>query len=291
MTFPRKTVRIALVASFVLAATAAYCWSYPIHLAAVKLGGGLPWVSWSQIGTFLGDHETPPASYERGFATVLDRGDRHSACSTTWSTPVGTLYARIIDEWSLELVLREQLLDSIYQHDEVVIRPGDVVVDVGAHLGTFALYALKKEAGHVVMLEPEPKNIACLEQTFARQIEAGRVSLVKAAAWHTPGVLHFAGDGLVGHVDEQGPLEVRAVRIDDLLSELGLSRIDFIKMDIEGAEPDALRGAEESLKRDKPRLALSIYHQPEHAEQLPAQAREARPDYQVKKVREFAYLF
>lgn len=48
--------------------------------------------------------------------------------------------------------------------------------------------------------------------------------------------------------------------IDDTPGALGLERIDFIKLDIEGAELRALQGAEQVLRRDRPRLAIAIYH-------------------------------
>ena len=58
--------------------------------------------------------------------------------------------------------------------------------------------------------------------------------------------------------DQEG--KVKTLSIDDLVEKNGLSRVDFIKMDIEGAELEALSGAQESLRKFKPNLAISIYH-------------------------------
>lgn len=55
-------------------------------------------------------------------------------------------------------------------------------------------------------------------------------------------------------------MQVETLTIDDLLRNNGLERIDFIKMDIEGAELEALKGAETVIRRFRPKLAISIYH-------------------------------
>jgi hypothetical protein len=62
---------------------------------------------------------------------------------------------------------------------------------------------------------------------------------------------------------------VRAVSLDDLVEEAGLDRVDFVKLDIESAEPAALRGATATLVRWRPKLALAAYHHIDHLWQLP----------------------
>jgi hypothetical protein len=75
---------------------------------------------------------------------------------------------------------------------------------------------------------------------------------------------------------------VPLTRIDTLVSELKLPRVDFIKMDIEGAEQEALRGARQTLARYRPRLAISAYHKREDPLEIPALVRSARPDYRME---------
>jgi len=57
------------------------------------------------------------------------------------------------------------------------------------------------------------------------------------------------------------------------------TRIDFIKMDIEGAEPNALRGAEETIRRDRPALQICLYHSPEHLWEIPEYVKSLVPGY------------
>ena len=92
----------------------------------------------------------------------------------------------------------------------------------------------------------------------------------------------FAGTAVV---------EVPAVPIDDVVDELGLETVDFIKMDIEGAERHALAGARRTLERFAPRMALCVYHNEEDYEVLSQIAREARPDYRVDSDRRHAFFY
>ena len=69
--------------------------------------------------------------------------------------------------------------------------------------------------------------------------------------------------------------------VDNIVRELHLARIDFIKMDIEGAEVKALHGAKETLQRFRPRLSIATEHNDDDAVTIPAAVREARTDYRI----------
>jgi FkbM family methyltransferase len=70
--------------------------------------------------------------------------------------------------------------------------------------------------------------------------------------------LNWSAGARPGH-DESGT-EVRTITIDDFVQRFSLPRVDFIKMDIEGAESRALTGAADIIRRFRPRLAISAYH-------------------------------
>lgn len=76
----------------------------------------------------------------------------------------------------------------------------------------------------------------------------------------------MADAGCDSRMDSMHGVEVPVHRLDDVLGEY---RVGFIKMDIEGMEPAALRGAEKTIRRDQPVLAISIYHEPEHFYSIP----------------------
>jgi hypothetical protein len=75
-------------------------------------------------------------------------------------------------------------------------------------------------------------------------------------------------------------IEVPLTTIDRIVAELGLPRVDFIKMDIEGAEANALNGARETILKYKPRMAITTEHKPEDETTLPQVIARIRGDYQ-----------
>ncbi len=280
----KKTLRILILAALLVATVVAGLetqWRF--RAVARKLIGEVPEVSWGQIFS-------PFSGGEIGFVSYAGKAET-GPCASRWTTPVGEIWARPEQEWALELLMVEQLVDKIYDHRKAGVRPGDVVIDVGGHLGTFALFALGRGAERVVVIEPEPGNLDCLKRTFEREIRRGSVALVEAAAWREAGELRFQGNDLLGRIDDQGAVTVRAVTIDQTVTALALDRVDFIKMDIEGAEVDALLGSRETLAKHGPRMALSIYHRPEHLREIRELVLAARPRYRWTDNGDFAYLY
>ena len=290
----RKTMLRALILSAVLVAAlvVGVLTQWRLRAVALKLGGELPAVSWRQLGSLftLGADHDPRQDLDAGLVT-LARDTGEGLCPILWSTPLGDIRGGLDDRPALELMVREQLIDRIYHNSSVAVTPGDVVIDVGGHLGTFTRFALDRGARQVIVFEPEPRNVACFELAFEEEIRAGKVVLIDAAAWRSVGVLHFRGQGSTGQVNEGGEIEVRAVTIDEVVEDLALDRVDFIKMDIEGAELDALVGAQRTLRRFGPQMALSIYHNAEHPREIPRLALAAYPGYRLTTTREFAYFF
>jgi FkbM family methyltransferase len=122
--------------------------------------------------------------------------------------------------------------------------PGKVVLDVGAHLGTFTL-AMARAGCQVIAIEASPQNVQNLRASIEHNGLAGRVRIIHAAAGNSPGVLSFYPSGPHGQVCPRGTagsVEVPAGPIPDLLASLNVGAIDFIKIDIEGWETEAVEG-------------------------------------------------
>jgi FkbM family methyltransferase len=151
------------------------------------------------------------------------------------------------------------------------LKPGGTLIDVGAHIGTFTLKAAKVvgEHGRVIAIEPNPQTFAKLRAN----VEANKfshVSLIQAACGDKPGRLKlFLGSkvntGLASlskqNVVDQGAdgqvsVEVDLVPLDRIIEQAGLSRIDVIKVDTEGAETMIVRGAMNALARFRPVLVM-----------------------------------
>jgi FkbM family methyltransferase len=167
------------------------------------------------------------------------------------------------------------------------VRPGDIVIDCGAHVGTFTDEALRRGAATVLAVEPEPVNVECLKRNFHKEIEAGRVILVEKGVWSSETTLQLSvatvNSGMNSFVLDQGSgkISLPLTMIDKLVKQYGLPRVDFIKMDIEGAEREALKGGLETLRQFRPRLMLEMYHRPDDRVVLPAIVHQAHPDYRI----------
>ncbi len=151
----------------------------------------------------------------------------------------------------------------------VRVKEGDIVVDAGGCWGDTALY-FARWADRVFCYECIPSNITILKKNLERNPElAQKISLVpKALDRETGKTLTFSDNGPGSHSAAEG-VAVTTDTIDNLVSSNALERVDFIKMDIEGAEMDALLGAERTIRSHRPRLAISVYHSLEDFVRIP----------------------
>lgn len=170
------------------------------------------------------------------------------------------------------------------------VRAGDIVLDCGAHVGVFTRKALELGAAKVIAIDPGPMQGESLRRNFAQEIAEGRVTIVTAGVWSAPGSMtmhlgsHNSGMGsLVMEHEGVEEIEVPVKTIDAIVAELALPRVDFIKMDIEGAEREALKGAAGTLARFRPRLMIDGYHRPDDMQVLPELLHQAHEDYRGRR--------
>lgn len=140
-------------------------------------------------------------------------------------------------------------------------RPGDVVLDLGAHVGLFSATARQVvlPGGRIIAVEPAAATAHLLGRNTG-----GEVTIIQAAIGETTGrlTLHQAGSGRSAYNTLSGPVsqedvrdvEVEVITLDQLLEQQGIDRADFVKLDVEGAELAAWRGAKQAL--DQRRLAV-----------------------------------
>jgi FkbM family methyltransferase len=168
---------------------------------------------------------------------------------------------------------------------ESEIHPGDTVLDCGAHVGTETRRALAAGASKVVAIEIAPENLESLRRNFSDEIRVGKVVVYPKGVWNKDDTMTLnvssdsAEDSLImGKATPEGP-RVALTTIDHIVTELALKHVDFIKMDIEGAERQALEGAQETIRRFRPRLGLAGYHLPDDVVALPFWVQHAAPGY------------
>ncbi len=153
-----------------------------------------------------------------------------------------------------------------------VLQPGMNFVDVGANWGLFTLVAAHRvgTAGSVVALEPHPQIFAMLKSNVRRNnLQQVRVFDVAAADRNSHRILaahDAAGDnwGTSRLVEDgsaaQNTLTVRSRRLESLLDEIGLDKVDLLKIDVEGAEDMVLAGMEAGLKAKRySRILLELH--------------------------------
>lgn len=186
---------------------------------------------------------------------------------------------------SARYIYNEIFNDKIYENENVRIIPGDVVLDVGGNMGLFSIYAREQGASQVIAFEPDPESvISFLKNTYSH----GSIQLHPYGAWGSNKECHFlsydkkkGSSCILGKNpainDRCKLISIDCVAIDTVCS-FG-NKIDFIKMDIEGAELQALKGAKGIIKRDKPKLSISVYHKPEDILEIPAYILSLVPEY------------
>lgn len=146
---------------------------------------------------------------------------------------------------------------------------GDVAIDAGACWGETTLYFAHEVGanGKVIAFEFIPSNLAVLRQNLAvNPTLAERVTVVERPLWeHSDEALYYVdrgpGSRVFGNPLKKHDGTTRTITIDAMVEQQELTRVDFIKMDIEGAEFPALKGAERTIRAHRPKLAISIYHQ------------------------------
>ncbi|MDB5203121.1 MAG: fkbM [Ferruginibacter sp.] len=154
---------------------------------------------------------------------------------------------------------------------EKQLKPGAVVLDIGAHIGLFAVVAAKMTGarGKIYAFEPSPATKTILEKTIAINQLGQTIFPVAEAMSKEVGTITFFvsdneadnGNSLVSYKDDRKleGINVPVNTIDHFTAERKLSTVDFIKIDVEGAEYDTLRGGAEVFAKYRPACILSIH--------------------------------
>jgi FkbM family methyltransferase len=205
-------------------------------------------------------------------------------------TPVRDFYAP--KGSAVQFVLTEQLT-RVYGDGEYRVRAGDVVLDCGANTGTFVHEALSAGAAKVVAVEPSPGNVEAMKRTFAKEIAEGRVILYPKGVWDKDDVIEMnvfensALDSFVMNARQEVPGQrpkkvlLPLTTIDKMVAELGLTKVDFIKMDIEGAERQVIAGGAGTIARFRPRMSIATENLDDDYLKVPEAVKAIRTDYRT----------
>jgi FkbM family methyltransferase len=157
---------------------------------------------------------------------------------------------------------------NVYQIGEFYQpKPGDVVVDAGAHVGLFSLWLLQHEPTcRIVAFEPSPENYACLKQNLSAAMPASNFTLYQKAVGGEHGKVRMmeittnrSFDARVTKAEEDDATAVDVVTLADIFDMAKTQRIALLKMDAEGGEHGAFKTADESLFSRIDHIAME-YH-------------------------------
>ena len=263
------------------------------YALSVRARGGAPDCSWRRAATAFLDGVSM-VDRRAAIQSKLIKKDEDARLDLELLQPEGerafwikTKGTTMNGEALLAYLLSEQEWDVALVEKEHV-RPGDIVLDCGAHVGTFTNKALERGAAKVVGFEPDPVNAEAYRRNFKKEIAEGRVILIEQGVWDskgemtlTIGTTNSGTNSMVLALPSHTAIQVGVDTIDAFVSQLNLPKVDFIKMDIEGAERQALKGASGTLSKYHPRLMIDSYHRPDDMQVLPQIIHQAWSGYSL----------
>jgi FkbM family methyltransferase len=146
-----------------------------------------------------------------------------------------------------------------------LVNPGSVIIDAGANVGYFSLLFAKWQRGHGVVHAFEP--FPATAEKFERNLKLNS-PLQRTVALHRSALSDFTGRTKMSvpdqknqgcnHLGEEGENEVEVTTLDAFCEKERLTRVDLIKVDVEGSEVALLRGADETIRRFRPILMIEV---------------------------------
>ena len=186
-----------------------------------------------------------------------------------------------LDCWWQSIVWTFLFKQYHFARNNIHIRPeeGDYIIDAGACFGdtSLAFAACTGEFGKIFSFDIVPNHIEVMRHNFKKNAELAKN--IELHCWGL-GNEHKISDS-VGIVNDNtvkpgaslstdlNGMVTSVTTIDQFTSDNKIEKIDFIKMDIEGEELNTLKGAVDTLRLHKPKLAISLYHKPEDIIEIP----------------------
>lgn len=171
----------------------------------------------------------------------------------------------VLDTSALD-AYQEIFLEQAYEKYKRM-KEGDVILDIGANIGVFSIKAAKAvgKSGRVIAIEPEPKNVKIFNENLKN---FKNIIIIPKAVGNSSGKVNFligihsGSHKINSHLRKKSTEKIITVpieKIDNLVRELNLEKVNFLKIDVEGWELEVLKGAEYSLEMIE-FMAIASYH-------------------------------
>lgn len=178
--------------------------------------------------------------------------------------------------------------EGCYENFGCTLETGDYVVDAGANIGLFSIIASKRvsNTGKVFAFEPLDKITSVLKENIANNNCENIITEKFILGENTKDVDFYynleknynASSSIIKGNDDQ-VVTLKQITLDEYVEINKIEKIDFIKADIEGSERNLLRGAENTIKKFSPKLAIRTYHLPDDKEVLLKIVKDFNPKY------------
>ncbi len=180
------------------------------------------------------------------------------------------------DKWSLWMLINEQFYRNDWHHyetPETSIEPDDVVVDCGACEGLFSL-RIADRCTEVHAVEPYPRFVQALERTLE---PFSNVTIHEVALSNATCSLRLT----LGQLGQTRAVVVQAQTLDYLFLD-HLPHVSYLKADVEGHEFPLLQGAADLIRQNRPKIAVTVYHDANDYQEIIRFLRDINPSYQFR---------
>ena len=190
-------------------------------------------------------------------------------------------FDKYISRNNLHYSFKKGLLYSINSDEQYfdVFAPNDdeIVVDAGSYDGMTALHFLEwggSKIKRIYSFELDPANFPKCEAHLKGHED--KVTLIPKGTWSKNKTVYITSDDYGTTLAQNGTIPAELTVIDDVVGD---EKVTFIKMDVEGAELESLKGAKNTIIKNHPRLAICAYHKPEDLYELPGYILSLVPEY------------
>jgi FkbM family methyltransferase len=171
--------------------------------------------------------------------------------------------------------------DQYLTADIIKLSETEAFFDCGAFIGDTIDDFLKHTGGRygkIWAVEPDKRNFQQLTK-YVKDKGLANISLYNKGLYSSSGKLRFKDEGsMLSALSDEADDYIEVETIDNIISH---KRVSFIKMDVEGAELEALKGAAKTITRCKPTLAIAAYHRKEDLLAIPEYVMRLVPDYKI----------